>query len=585
MSEALLNQAAYFLQRGDLLRAEMTFREVLKRDPVNFEANDALATIFSQRGRPRDAAPFYEQALAINPGDAIAHSNYGGVLDALGRRQEALEHYERALAIQPDFTDAILNRAAALCALDRPDEALESLDHLLATQPRNILALYNRSVALAGLERFEDAVLACDAALAVDPNSADAWANRGVCLSRLQRCAEAVESYDRAIRLTPGVMQIHINRGSALAALARYPEAMAAFDRAVGLDPGSAHAWFNRGVTLTEMKRIADAIKSYEIALSLASDYAQADYNRALCLMQLGRLEEGYQGYEARRRLALEPALYPQPYWSGEDIAGRTLLVRGEQGLGDIIQFSRYIPLLQERRAQVILMVQPHMMRLMSSLDPPPQIVAWNDVPPAFDYHIALESLPGLFHTSLDTIPASIPYLAAEPALVAKWKEKLGEHGFKVGIAWRSSAHGASIGKTFSPAHFEALSKIPGVRLISLQKADESAELNDLPSGMVVEQLGAEFDAGPDAFVDSAAVMQSLDLVISSDTGLAHLAGAMGRPVWVALKHVPDWRWMLERADTPWYPSMRLFRQTAPGDWASVFAPIEAAMLEAMHCN
>jgi ADP-heptose:LPS heptosyltransferase len=200
----------------------------------------------------------------------------------------------------------------------------------------------------------------------------------------------------------------------------------------------------------------------------------------------------------------------------------------------------------------------------------------------AFDHHIALESLPGLFRTSLETIPASIPYLAAEPALVAKWKEKLGEHGFKIGIAWRSSAHGASIGKTFSPAHFEGLSKFPGVRLISLQKADESAELNDLPPGMVVEQLGPEFDSGPDAFVDSAAVMASLDLVISSDTGLAHLAGALGRPVWVALKYVPDWRWMLDRADTPWYPTMRLFRQTAAGDWASAFAEIEAAMPEVL---
>src|SRR6185312_1152514 len=283
------------------------------------------------------------------------------------------------------------------------------------TQPRNILALYNRSVALAGLERFEEAVQASDAALAVDPNSADAWHNRGVCLSRVQRHGEAVESYDRAIRLSPGVMQIHINRGSALAALARYPEALAAFDRAVGLDPGSAHAWFNRGVALTEMKRIADAIKSYEIALSLAPDYAQADYNRALCLMQLGRLEEGYKGYEARRRLALEPALYPQPYWSGEEISGKTLLVRGEQGLGDIIQFSRYVPLLQQRGVKVILMVQPHMTRLMRSLGSDAQIVAWNEAPPAFYYHIALESLPGLFQTTLDTIPASTSYLAAEP--------------------------------------------------------------------------------------------------------------------------------------------------------------------------
>ncbi len=578
MSEVLLNQAAYFVQRGDLLRAEAVYREVLKHDPRNFEAHDALAAILNRRGRPQEALAFYEQALAIRPDDAIAHSNCGGVLDALGRRQEALAHYERALAIQPDFTDAILNRSAALCALGRPDAALESLDSLLSAQPRNIFALYNRSVALAGLERFEEAVQACDAALAVDPNCADAWHNRGVCLYRLQRCAEAVESYDRAIRLTPGALQLHINRGTALATLGRYPEAMAAYDRALGLDPGSAYAWFNRGVMLTEMKRIEEAIKSYDIALSLAPDYAQAEYNCALCHMLLGRLEHACKGYEARRRLALEPALYPQTFWSGEDMTGKTLLVRGEQGLGDIIQFCRYVPLLQQRNVKVILMVQPHMRRLLAGLDPKPRIIAWNDVPTAFDHHIALESLPGMFATRLDTIPAAIPYLAAEPSLVASWKARLGEGGFKIGVAWRSSARGAAIGKTFSPSYFAALSKIPGVRLISLQKADENAELDSLPPGLAMEQLGADFDAGPDAFIDSAAVMQSLDLVISSDTGLAHLAGALGRPVWVALKHVPDWRWMLDRADSPWYPTMRLFRQPAPGDWAGVFAQMEAAL-------
>ena len=578
MSEALLNQAAFALQGGDLWRAEFLYREVLKRDPDNFEACDGLAMILIRRGRAAEAAQFFEQALKLNPDDAIAQSNYGSVLESMGRRAEAVEHYDRALKIRPDFTDALINRAAALSALGRYDEALASLVPLATTQPRNIFVHYNLAVALAGLDRLEEAVRACDAALAVDPNCAEAWHHRGVSLFRLQRFAEAVENYDRAIRLTPGVMQIHINRGSALASLGRHAEAMVAFDRALALDPNSAYAWFNRGVMLTEMKRIADAIVSYERALKLAPDYAQADYNRALCLMQLGRLEEGYQGYEARRRLSIEPALYPQPFWSNEDISGKTLLVRGEQGLGDIIQFSRYVPLLQDKGVKVLLMVQPHMVRLLKSLQPAPQIIAWTDVPMAFDHHIALESLPGLFKTRLDTIPASIPYLAAEPALAAKWKEKLGVGGFKIGIAWRSSAHGAAIGKTFSPLLFEALAKIPGVRLISLQKEEENAELENLPAGMAVERLGPEFDSGPDAFADSAAVMASLDLVISSDTALAHLAGALGRPVWVALKYVPDWRWMLDRADTPWYPTMRLFRQPAAGDWAPVFAEMAAAL-------
>jgi tetratricopeptide (TPR) repeat protein len=583
MSEALLNQAAYALRQGDVGRAEYCCREVLKADPRNFEASDALAVILSQSGRLAEAANFFEHALTLNPHDAITRASYGDVLRALARHAEAVEQYDRALVIQPDFAEAILSRASALCASGRPSEALEGLELLAVQAPANVFVHYNRSVALALLDRLEEAIEACGAALAVDPNCADAWHNRGVCLFRLQRFAEAVESYDRAIAIVPDVAQLHINRGGALASLARYPEALAAYDQALALDPNSAFAYFNRGVALAEVKRIEEAIASYESALRLVPDYALAAYNRALCLLQLGRLEEGWPDYEARHRLSPRPALYPQPLRTGEDIAGKTLLVRGEQGLGDIIQFSRYIRLLQERGAKVILSVQPQMVRLLRSLDysgfeSGPQIIAWADVPPAFDHHIALESLPGFFHTRLDTIPAAVPYLAAESALVEKWKQKLGPDGFKIGIAWRSSASG--IGKAFSPAHLAELSKIPGVRLISLQKSEEAAELADLPPGLTIEQPGPNLDAGPDAFVDSAAIMQSLDLVISADTAIAHLAGALGRPVWVALKHVPEWRWLLDRADTPWYPTMRLFRQPAPGAWTGVFADMAAALYE-----
>jgi len=578
MSEALLNQAAFALRQGDVAQAEYCCREVLKADPRNFEACDALAVILSQSGRLAEAANFFEHALTLNAHDAITRSSYGDVLRALARHGEAVEQYDRALAVQPDFAEAILSRASALCAAGRPSEALEGLELLAVRAPANVFVHYNRSVALALLDRFEESIEACGAALAVDPNCADAWHNRGVCLFRLQRFAEAVESYDRAIAIVPGVAQIHINRAGALASLARYPEALAAYDQALALDPNSAFAYFNRGVALAEMKRIEEAIASYESALRLVPDYPLAEYNRALCLLQLGWLEEGWPGYEARHRLSPQPALYPRGLRTGEDIAGKTLLVRGEQGLGDIIQFSRYIRLLQDRGAKVILSVQPQMVRLLGGLESRPRIIAWTDVPPAFDQHIALESLPGFFHTKLDTIPTAIPYLAAAPARVEKWKQKLGPDGFKIGVAWRSSASG--VGKAFSPAQFAELSKIPGVRLISLQKTEESAELADLPSGLTIEQLGPDFDAGPDAFIDSAAIMTSLDLVISSDTAIAHLAGALGHPVWVALKHVPDWRWLLDRAGTPWYPTMRLFRQPAPGDWTSVFADMAAALHE-----
>jgi tetratricopeptide (TPR) repeat protein len=581
MSEALLNQAAAALHHGDLSRAEFCYREVLKQEASNFEAYDALATILIQRGRAAEAEPFFVQALRLNPHDAITLSNYGGALEALGRHEEALQHYDRALAVQPDFPDAILNRAAALCLLGRYQETLEGLGRVLLLSPGNPMALYNRGVALAGLERFEEALGAYDAALAAQPNYPEAWSNRGVALSRLKRFTEAVESCDRGMRLGPPVAAALINRGAALVGLKQFGRALADYDQALALEPGNAGAWFNRGVLLTELKRIEDAIQSYEKTLAIAPNYDKAAFNLGLCLLQLGKFEEGFHLYETRRRLAAEPAAFAQPFWSGEDITGQTLLVRGEQGLGDIIQFARYIKLLQNRGIEVILSVNPALIPLLETLTPPPVIIAQDAAPPPCDRHIALESLPYAFKTRLDSIPADIPYLKADPDRAAKWKEKLGEGGFKIGIAWQSSAHGASIGKTFSPSHYQALAKIVGVRLISLQKAEEAAELKNLPSDMI-EELGADFDTGSGAFLDSAAVMQSLDLVITSDTALAHLAGALGRPVWVALKHVPDWRWMLDRADTPWYPTMRLFRQPAPDDWAGLFTEMAAALTDVL---
>jgi hypothetical protein len=206
------------------------------------------------------------------------------------------------------------------------------------------------------------------------------------------------------------------------------------------------------------------------------------------------------------------------------------------------------------------------------------EIISENGAVPDFDFQVSVMSLPFAFRTILETIPAGIPYLTAEPELVAKWKDRIGDGGFKIGIGWQTSPSGAAVGKSFPLSQYAGLSKIPGVRLISLQKQDAAGPMNDLPDGMVVEPLGAEFDGGADAFIDSAALIQSLDLVITPDTAIAHLAGALGRPVWVALKYVPEWRWLLDRSDSPWYPTMRLFRQPASGDWDGLFAQMQAEL-------
>jgi hypothetical protein len=289
-----------------------------------------------------------------------------------------------------------------------------------------------------------------------------------------------------------------------------------------------------------------------------------------------GEFAQGLPLYEWRKELNPAPApSVPGPAWLGEvDIAGKTLFVYADQGVGDTIQFSRYAKLAEERGAHVIFALPPQLRELFTGLSATIRIVAPGEPTGGFDYHCALMSLPLAFRTTLADVPTTVPYLFADPLRVAKWRQRIGARGFKVGIVWQGSRNRIDVGRSVPPEMFERLATIPGVRLISLQKGDPLSQGRDLG----VEVLGDDFDAGAQAFLDSAAVMTHLDLVITCDTALAHLAGALGRPTWVALKHVPDWRWLLDRTDSPWYPSMRLFRQSRRGDWDGVFAAMRSAL-------
>ena len=292
-----------------------------------------------------------------------------------------------------------------------------------------------------------------------------------------------------------------------------------------------------------------------------------------------GDLGEGLRLYEWRKKLPapIEARDYRQPLWTGaEDIAGKTLFVYIEQGLGDTIQFYRYALLARARGARVILAVQDQIVRLMRDAGGDIEILDRSGVPPEFDYHAPLMSLPLAFATTRSTIPAPIPYLRAQPQRVRHWARKIGAEGFKIGICWQGATSIA--GRSFPLASLAAISGIENLRLISLQKGEGTEQLASLPAGMKIESLGDDFDTGADAFCDSAAVMQSLDLVISCDTALAHLAGALGRPAWLALKYVPDWLSFLKTSRSPWYPDLTLFRQPAPGDWTAVFAQMESRL-------
>jgi tetratricopeptide (TPR) repeat protein len=536
------------------------------------------------KGRLAEALSLYDAVIRLNPNVAAAHCNRALVLQSLGKLDDALKGYNRAIRIQPNYADAYFNRAIVLRLLNRPGEAVRSYDQAIQYQPHHHEAYNNRGNALRDLKRLEEALQSFDQALRLKHDFADAHHNKARALREMGRLDDAVRSVDNALALKPDFAEAHFAKGTALQRLERFEEALLSYDRAIELQPDHAEALNNRGNTLKELKRFDEALKSYDAGVAMGSRVAEGYWNKSLCKLLLGNFDEGWPLYEWRKSKSEPFGFYncPLPPWTGkESLAGKTLLVRAEQGLGDTIEFSRYAPLAQEAGAQVILAVPDVLTRLLKTLHPDIGIERLTAEPVTFDYHIALMSMPLAFGTTTSTCPAMMPYLHAEPEKVAKWKERIGCEGFKIGICWQGNRQSEiDLGRSFLVRHFGAVARLPNVRLISLQKNDGVEQLEDLPSGMKVETLGDDFDSGPDAFIDTAAVMECLDLVITSDTAIAHLGGALARPTWVALKYVPDWRWLLDRADSPWYPTMKLFRQPAPGDWPSVFDAMQRQLAE-----
>jgi tetratricopeptide (TPR) repeat protein len=605
-----LAMSAY--RAGNLAEAERLCRKIIASDPQCFDAVHLLAVVQASLGQREKAIASYDRAISLRPNDAALFSNRGVVLKDLKRFGEALASFDRALAIEPRMPAAHVNRGNTLRALERWDEALESYGRALAIRPNDPGTIHNRGVALYRSGRFDDALASLDRAVALRPDFAEAWADRGIALRATKRFNEALASCDKAIALAPRVAELHDLRANVLLKLMRFEEALASCDHAIALKPENAEPHANRGLILHAMKRLEEALASCDRAIKRKPDFAEAhficghvlhelkrpeeaisSYQRTIqiepdhknanghlshTLLLLGRFERGWKQYEWRKKLdePMGKASFSQPVWSGEEpIDGATVFVHAEQGLGDTLQFCRYAKRVQARGAMVIFSVQRPLVRLLKSLDPGLEIVGDGSPPAAFDYHCALMSLPLAFGTDARNVPAEVRYLGSEVPRVEKWKRRVGDAGFKVGVCWSGLTIGAGTEKSFLLNDLYSISKLPEVRLISLQKGDAADQLNSAPEGMNIENFGDELDAGTDAFLDTAAIMEGLDLIITADTSVAHLAGALGRPTWVALKHVPDWRWGLEAEVTPWYPAMRLFRQKSRDDWKGVFAQME----------
>ena len=534
--------------------------------------------------RADEALASCDRAIALRPSDADFHLNRGNVLMALARPKDAQESYERAIALKPDLVEAHYNLGNALRQIGRTGEALDSFERTIALRPDFAEVHHCKGNALADLNRPDEAVPSFDRAIALKPDLSEAHNNKGMALHRLGRFEEALASYNNAIARRPGYALAFHNRGTTLREMGRLEDAVQDCNRAIGLAPRFAESLYNRGNVLKALKRPDEALRDYDRAIALRPDFAEARWNKAVCTLLMGRFEEGWRLYEGRSREPGRPAPLSgqNPIWSAaESLEGKSLYVWAEQGLGDTIQFCRYALLAAERGAEVVMAVQDPLVRLMTSLEPKIRIMRATAGPPACDFHIALLSMPFAFRTGAGNIPARTPYLFSEPEKVRHWKAKIGSDGFRIGICWQGATRAeVDIGRSFPIRHLEGIAKVPGVRLISLQKNAGAEQLLDLPAGMNVQSFGNDLDSGPDAFVDTAAIMENLDLVITSDTAVAHLAGALGRPAWVALNFVPDWRWLLDRTDSPWYPTLRLFRQTERGNWQGVFAAMEAELAE-----
>jgi tetratricopeptide (TPR) repeat protein len=562
------------LKRRDEALASYSRAIALKPDYA--QAYNNRGTVLTDQRRSAEALADFSKAIALAPDYVKALNNRGGVLAELGRHEDALADHDCAIARDVRDADSHNKRGTVLMKLNRAREALESFDRAIARDPALESAHDGRGTALLMRNRPQEALESHDRAIALDPNSATAHNNRGTALAALKRPLEALESHERALALDPASVMAHNNRGGALGEMGRFEEALESIDHAIALDPMVIQAHTNRGNFLTDLKRPDEALASFDRALALNPDATEAHFGRSLILLSTGRLKEGWPIYEWRKRRVAETAFHGlgRPEWSGkEDLAGKTVFIEAEQGLGDTIQFCRYAPLVADLGARVVLSVQDGLVRVLQTLDPRVRIAPLNDLPTDFDYHVALLSLPLAFGTGIATIPASIPYLRAVPDQAARMRERTGGDGFKIGICWQGSYIAGR--RSFPLSCFEDIARLPGVRLISLQKGDGIEQLDDLPSRMKVETLGGNF---PEDFADTAAAMAAMDLVISCDTSVAHLAGALGCPTWVALRHAADWRWLLDRDDSPWYPGMRLFRQPAHGDWTSVFAEIEKTL-------
>jgi tetratricopeptide (TPR) repeat protein/ADP-heptose:LPS heptosyltransferase len=554
---------------------------IAAQKPAAIGSDDAIKTAldFLRNGNPADAEAICAAVLLIDPGHFDAHQLMGTLLLQQKKIGKAIEHFEIAVNLKPENVDALTNLSGALRLDNRHQEALHLYDRASSLAPDSPAIPTNRAVSLIALKRYPEALSSIDIALARDPRNIAALNNRGVILNQTRRYLEALDCFDAALRIKPDYVDAVNNRGLSLIALNRLKEAEESYARLLRKHPGYEVGWSNRGLALASLNRNQEALECFHQALASNPEYVDAHWNQSLISLVLGNFAEGWAKYEWRWK---KPEFAPHkrefhlPLWTGkEDLRGRTLFVHYEQGFGDVIQFVRYLDLLDAAGAKVLLSVPVALRKLVESSFPKVAVYCEAEVLPPFDYHCPMLSLPLAFSTTLETIPSRSPYLQVPEDHLAHWAAVIPSgKALKIGIVWSGNpAHQNDHNRSISVARLQALLQTHGCHFYALQKevCEEDRKLLQ-QDGVAI--LGDRFSD----FSDTAAAIMQLDLVISVDTSVAHLAGALGKPLWLLLPFAPDWRWLLEREDSPWYPSARLFRQAAPGNSDAQVESLTAAL-------
>ncbi len=600
-----------FHQKGEFARAEEKYRQTLDLQPRHFDALHLRGILAVQKAAFAEAVAWIEKAIAVAPANATARFNLGVALEKQGQLQAAADSfgaaaelradyadasyqrgnalrmlgqhgaaitaYDKALQIKPGHADAFIDRGISLWQLGQAEAAVESYDQALRLRPGSVEALINRGVALRALNRLPEAIAGFNQAIAQKSEHYGVYINRGAALTDLGDHTAALADFDKAIQLRPDNANAHLNRGVALADLGRNEAALASFDKAIQLNPAHVDAHFNRGGALVDLGRRAEALQSYEKALALDPLNADAHWNMCLCRLQVGDFERGWVGHEWRWKVQKQPLVsrsFVQPLWLGDrPVRGKTILLYADQGLGDTLQFCRYASLLRERGAAVILEVPKALVSFLTGLDGVARVVAFGDDLPTFDLQCPLGSLALAFKTDAGNIPKPGGYLQASGKAREGWRARLGpKTGPRVGLVWSGNTrHRNDRNRSIPLADFVKMLP-PGLDYISLQKEVRREDQDVLRTRPDIRQFGENLAD----FSDTAALCDLVDVIVSVDTSVAHLAGAMGRPVWIVLPFNPDWRWMLERSDSPWYAAARLYRQRRLGDWSVVFNEVKA---------